>query len=70
MSEFQDCSEFPPDEPSILPKISTKDARLRRYLVGNISGKGSLLGEEELNRYFSDRKVNVFVATWNMNGLM
>ncbi|XP_049273283.1 phosphatidylinositol polyphosphate 5-phosphatase type IV isoform X2 [Rhipicephalus sanguineus] len=69
MSEFQDSVDFPPDQPSILPKISTKDARLRSYLVGNVSGKGSLLGEEELNRYFPDRKVNVFVATWNMNGL-
>lgn len=39
-------------------------------MVGNVSGKGSLLGEEELNRYFPDRKVNVFVATWNMNGLV
>lgn len=69
MSEFQDSVDFPPDQPSILPKISTKDARLRSYLVGNVSGKGSLLGEQELNRYFPDRKVNVFVATWNMNGL-
>ncbi|XP_054919419.1 uncharacterized protein INPP5E isoform X3 [Dermacentor andersoni] len=69
MSEFQDSVDFPPDQPSVLPKISTKDARLRSYLVGNVSGKGSLLGEEELNRYFPDRKVNVFVATWNMNGL-
>ncbi|XP_075735082.1 uncharacterized protein LOC119182137 isoform X2 [Rhipicephalus microplus] len=51
---------------SVLHKWSSYTGR---YLVGNISGKGSLLGEEELNRYFSDRKVNVFVATWNMNGL-
>ncbi|KAK8781515.1 hypothetical protein V5799_017143 [Amblyomma americanum] len=69
MTEFQDSVDFPPDQTSILPKISTKDARLRSYLVGNVSGKGSLLGEEELNRYFPDRKVNIFVATWNMNGL-
>lgn len=68
MSEFQDSIDFPPDQPSILQKISTKDARLRSYLVGNVSGKGSLLGEEELNRYFPDRKVNIFVATWNMKG--
>ncbi|XP_077538428.1 inositol-3-phosphate synthase isoform X3 [Haemaphysalis longicornis] len=68
MSEFQDSIDFPPDQPSILQKISTKDARLRSYLVGNVSGKGSLLGEEELHRYFPDRKVNVFVATWNMKG--
>uniref|UniRef100_A0A147BG75 Putative inositol polyphosphate 5-phosphatase n=1 Tax=Ixodes ricinus TaxID=34613 RepID=A0A147BG75_IXORI len=69
VSQFQDSFDQPVDKPSVLPKITTKDARLRSYLVGNVSGKGSLLGEEELSRYFPDRKVHVFVATWNMNGL-
>lgn len=41
----------------------------RSYVVGNVSGKGSLLGEEELSRYFPNRKVQIFVAIWNMNGL-
>lgn len=69
MSQYQDSVDSVSDRESMLPKILTKDARLRSYLVGNVSGKGSLLGEEELNRYFPNRKVEVFVATWNMNGL-
>lgn len=29
---------------------------------------GALLGAEELNRYFPDRNIGIFVATWNMQG--
>ncbi|XP_064458370.1 phosphatidylinositol polyphosphate 5-phosphatase type IV-like [Ornithodoros turicata] len=68
VSQYQDSFDSVVDKESVLPKILTKDARLRSYLVGNVSGKGSLLGEEELNRYFPSRKVEIFVATWNMNG--
>lgn len=31
-------------------------------------GTGALLGAEELDRYFPDRSVGIYVATWNMQG--
>ena len=40
----------------------------RSYLEGSIgNGSPSVLGAEELDRYFPSRKVNVLVGTWNMN---
>lgn len=52
---------------SILPPISTKDARKKSYIVGSVRAFGSLLGIEELSRYFPDNKVKIFIGTWNMN---
>lgn len=40
----------------------------RSFLEGSLLGSGALLGAEELNRYFPDRRVGVYVATWNMQG--
>ncbi|XP_005088851.1 phosphatidylinositol polyphosphate 5-phosphatase type IV [Aplysia californica] len=55
---------------SVLPVITTKEARSRSYLEGSISeGTTSLLSAEELDRYFPERKVHVLVGTWNMNEL-
>lgn len=31
-------------------------------------GNGALLGAEELDRYFPDRRVGIYVVTWNMQG--
>lgn len=31
-------------------------------------GSGALLGAEELDRYFPDRRVGIYIATWNMQG--
>lgn len=31
-------------------------------------GNGALLGAEELDRYFPERRLGVYVATWNMQG--
>lgn len=31
-------------------------------------GSGALLGAEELDRYFPDRRVGVYIVTWNMQG--
>lgn len=53
---------------SALPAITTKEARSRSYLFGNINSGISLLGSEELQRYFPDRKVKIFAGTWNMEG--
>ncbi|XP_059152156.1 phosphatidylinositol polyphosphate 5-phosphatase type IV-like [Physella acuta] len=52
---------------SILPVITTKEARARFYPVG--TGSSTLLVCDEFDRYFPDRKVSVFVGTWNMNEL-
>ncbi|XP_023209795.1 72 kDa inositol polyphosphate 5-phosphatase-like [Centruroides sculpturatus] len=52
---------------SILPPISTKDARKKSYMVGSVRAFGSLLGTEELSRYFPDNKIKIFIGTWNMN---
>ncbi|XP_074655396.1 phosphatidylinositol polyphosphate 5-phosphatase type IV-like isoform X2 [Tubulanus polymorphus] len=52
---------------SSLPLITTKQARERSFLVGSVNK--SLLGSEELERCFPDRKIRVFSATWNMCGI-
>ncbi|CAG5122412.1 unnamed protein product [Candidula unifasciata] len=52
---------------SVLPVITTKEARSRNTYDGSIAL--SALGTYELDRYFPERKVNVFVGTWNMNEL-
>ncbi|XP_045117371.1 phosphatidylinositol polyphosphate 5-phosphatase type IV-like isoform X13 [Portunus trituberculatus] len=48
-----------------LPIISPLDAKKKNYLFG---GLNSLLGASELDRYFPNRTINLFIATWNMNG--
>lgn len=40
----------------------------RSFLEGSLLGGGALLGSEELDRYFPDRKVGVYITTWNMQG--
>jgi phosphatidylinositol-bisphosphatase len=37
-------------------------------MEGSLLASGALLGAEELARYFPDRNVVLFVATWNMQG--
>ena len=49
------------------PLLNVNQARSRSYLLGSC-GPTSLLGAEELERYFPDRSIRVFVGTWNMNG--
>ncbi|KAF7237232.1 72 kDa inositol polyphosphate 5-phosphatase [Varanus komodoensis] len=53
---------------SLLTPIRVRDVRNRSYLEGSLLANGALLGAEELNRYFPDRCVGIFVATWNMQG--
>ncbi|NWJ10996.1 INP5E phosphatase, partial [Crypturellus undulatus] len=53
---------------SLLAPIRAKDVRSRSYLEGSLLANGALLGAEELSRYFPDRNVGIFVATWNMQG--
>ncbi|XP_048079194.1 phosphatidylinositol polyphosphate 5-phosphatase type IV isoform X1 [Ursus arctos] len=53
---------------SLLAPIRTKDVRSRSYLEGSLLASGALMGAEELARYFPDRNMALFVATWNMQG--
>ncbi|KFW83722.1 72 kDa inositol polyphosphate 5-phosphatase, partial [Manacus vitellinus] len=53
---------------SLLTPIRAKDVRSRSYLEGSLMASGALLGAEELSRYFPDRNIGIFVATWNMQG--
>lgn len=53
---------------SLLTPIRSKDVRSRSYLEGSLLANGALLGAEELSRYFPDRNIGIFVATWNMQG--
>lgn len=53
---------------SLLAPIRAKDVRTRSYLEGSLLASGALMGAEELARYFPDRSMALFVATWNMQG--
>ncbi|XP_008167705.2 phosphatidylinositol polyphosphate 5-phosphatase type IV isoform X1 [Chrysemys picta bellii] len=53
---------------SLLTPLRAKDVRNRSYLEGSLLASGALLGAEELSRYFPDRSIGIFVATWNMQG--
>lgn len=37
-------------------------------MEGSLLASGALLGAEELSRYFPNRNMGIFVATWNMQG--
>lgn len=53
---------------SVLSPIRPQDVRNRSFLEGSVLGSGALLGAEELDRYFPDRRVGIYIATWNMQG--
>ncbi|NXU59282.1 INP5E phosphatase, partial [Turnix velox] len=53
---------------SLLAPLRNQDVRSRSYLEGSLLATGALLGAEELSRYFPDRNISIFVATWNMQG--
>uniref|UniRef100_A0A7N6BEA9 Phosphatidylinositol polyphosphate 5-phosphatase type IV n=1 Tax=Anabas testudineus TaxID=64144 RepID=A0A7N6BEA9_ANATE len=53
---------------SVLSPIRPQDVRNRSFLEGSVLGSGALLGAEELDRYFPDRRVGFYIATWNMQG--
>nr|XP_014346448.1 PREDICTED: 72 kDa inositol polyphosphate 5-phosphatase isoform X2 [Latimeria chalumnae] len=48
--------------------ILCKDIRKRNYLEGSLLSTGALLGSEELDRHFPNRKIGIYVVTWNMQG--
>ncbi|XP_053551542.1 phosphatidylinositol polyphosphate 5-phosphatase type IV isoform X2 [Bombina bombina] len=53
---------------SLLTPIRSKDVRSRSFMEGSLLASGALLGADELDRYFPERKVGIFIATWNMQG--
>ncbi|GBM77311.1 Inositol polyphosphate 5-phosphatase E [Araneus ventricosus] len=53
---------------NVLPPLAMVKARSRSYVFGSKGPTGSLLGSDELSRFFPDNQVTVFVGTWNMNG--
>ncbi|XP_054988348.1 phosphatidylinositol polyphosphate 5-phosphatase type IV [Sorex araneus] len=53
---------------SLLAPIRTTDVRSRSYLQGSLLASGALMGADELARYFPDRNLALYVATWNMQG--
>ncbi|KAJ8339051.1 hypothetical protein SKAU_G00358370 [Synaphobranchus kaupii] len=53
---------------SVLNPIRPKDARNRSFLEGSVLGHGALLGAGELDRYFPERRLGVYIVTWNMHG--
>lgn len=62
------CSLHSAKSSSLLAPIRAKDVRSRSYLEGSLLASGALMGADELARYFPDRSVALFVATWNMQG--
>uniref|UniRef100_A0A8D3DVT9 Phosphatidylinositol polyphosphate 5-phosphatase type IV n=1 Tax=Scophthalmus maximus TaxID=52904 RepID=A0A8D3DVT9_SCOMX len=53
---------------SVLSPIRTQDVRSRSFLEGSVMGSGAMLGAMELDRHFPDRRVGIYIATWNMQG--
>lgn len=53
---------------SVLSPIRPQDVRNRSFLEGSVMGSGALLGAEELDRYFPERRLGIYIATWNMQG--
>lgn len=51
---------------SVLYPILVSEVKKRTYFIGSLS-QDSLLGHDELYRYFPNGKVNTFVCTWNQN---
>lgn len=61
------CSRPLPGPVCCDPQLSLAHLR-RSYLEGSLLASGALMGADELARYFPDRSVALFVATWNMQG--
>lgn len=59
-------SELARSKSSVLYPILVSEVKKRTYFIGSLN-QDSLLGEEELYRYFPEGKVSIFVCTWNQN---
>ncbi|XP_075707303.1 uncharacterized protein LOC142741860 [Rhinoderma darwinii] len=47
---------------SLLTRLRSKNIRKRNF------GSSAVIGARELDRYFPDRRLRLYVATWNMEG--
>uniref|UniRef100_H2Z524 Inositol polyphosphate-related phosphatase domain-containing protein n=1 Tax=Ciona savignyi TaxID=51511 RepID=H2Z524_CIOSA len=71
---FDACSETLSSKPvsethsvkSVLPAIPSYLVRERNFLVGHMSKSKSTNGLEELNRYFPEQRIRLFIGSWNM----
>lgn len=52
----------------VLVLYVSKHVSSRSFLEGSVLGNGALLGAEELDRYFPERRLGIYIATWNMQG--
>lgn len=53
---------------SVMVPILSEDLRSRSYMDSNLLAGGSLLGASELQRYFPNKMIQVYIATWNTQG--
>lgn len=53
----------------LLNTLTNKGARNRNmsYLSGGVRSSGSLVGKDELDSHLPERRLKIFVATWNMH---
>ena len=51
---------------TFMRKLTEKDLRTRSFLVGSLGSQLSLGGKPELDYFFPERSVKVFIGTWNM----
>lgn len=58
----------PPWTHPLHPPSSARPSLCRSYLEGSLLASGALMGADELARYFPDRNMALYVATWNMQG--
>ena len=50
----------------VIGQPTVSQARARSFLLGSC-GPTSILGADELDRYFPNRSLRIFIGTWNMN---
>lgn len=64
--ESQTANQMQAATTSALYPIPVCEVKKRTYFIGSV-GQDSLIGHEELNKYFPNCRVNIFVCTWNQN---
>lgn len=65
-SNFDSVSNRSSGSSAIIAPITTKEARARSGIGGNASVSSILLGADELERYFPDKRLKIWAGCWNM----
>ncbi|CAC5398640.1 INPP5E [Mytilus coruscus] len=68
-TSFDTISNRSSTSSAIIAPISIKEARARSGTGGNASVSSVLLSAEELERYFPDKRLKIWVGCWNMGEL-